>query len=444
MIVKHSKNFFHNYPSYALLVALISLTIIGAILLALPISHKVSMSAIDFFFTSASLTTVTGLLTVPLENFTPFGKVIILLLMQIGGIGLMTISLFFIYIFLRFRFSTQILATELLSISSFKDTKQILFFMIKLTIIAELFGAVVIFFAIKSNFDFWPAIFVSLFHSVSAFANAGFLLFADGAVDSHNYLLIFITTLLIIVGGLGFITWHEILGKFSSSHRFHKNISWHTKMVIRIYFLTTLASFILIWITERNNTLAQMSIFQALYTALFMAVSAKSAGFLPFALSSMNLTTILLFMVTMFIGSAPASTGSGIKTGVFSICLAVIRAAVLGRSQAEINGRRMIPEQIYKAIAIVMLSIFWILFITFCLLITESNWTFIDVFLESISAFTNNGISSGKTVTLSYAGKILISMSMIIGRIGALAITLGITKTTAHAILYPEEKVLLG
>jgi trk system potassium uptake protein TrkH len=215
-------------------------------------------------------------------------------------------------------------------------------------------------------------------------------------------------------------------------------------MVIKVYSFTTLASVVLIWITERNNSLAKLSFFQALYNALFMSISAKSTGFLPFAMSSINMTTVLIFIAIMFIGSAPASTGSGIKTSVFSICLSVVRAAILGKSQAEIQGRRMVPEQIYKAIAIVMLSLFWVFFTSFCLLITESNWTFIDIFLESVSAFTNSGMSAGQTAYLSYGGKMFIALSMIVGRIGPLAIVLGIKRVKPNAILYPEEKVLLG
>ena len=132
MIAKYSKKFFKNYPSFAILISLLCLTIVGTLLLALPISRHVSIPLIDLFFTSSSLTTVTGLMTIPLDSFTAFGKLIILLLMQIGGLGLMTISLFFIYIFMDLGFYTQVLATEILSISSLKDTKRILFFMIKL------------------------------------------------------------------------------------------------------------------------------------------------------------------------------------------------------------------------------------------------------------------------------------------------------------------------
>ena len=198
------------------------------------------------------------------------------------------------------------------------------------------------------------------------------------------------------------------------------------------------------WITERSNTLATLTPVQSFLNVLFMGISVKSTGFLPFSLSNMGVATILIFIVIMFIGSAPSSTGSGIKTSVFSIYLAVIKAAIRGKSQAELQGRRLVTEQVYKAMAIIALSLFWIFFTAFCLTITETNWGFIDIFLESVSAFSNSGISTGMTPWLTTAGKLLVSFAMIIGRIGALAIILGIRKINPNAILYPEERVLLG
>ena len=387
MIAKHIKRFFKNYPSYAVLISLFGLTIIGTLLLALPASRTKAIPLIDLFFTSTSLTTVTGLLTAPLDGFTPFGKLIILLLMQIGGLGLMTISLFFVYIFLDFGFYTQVLATEILSINSFKDTKRILFFMIKLTCIAEGVGALLTFVAIKPHYSFFKAVFLSIFHSVSSFSNAGFSLFDDVILPPNNQLLLYTTMILIAMGGIGFITWHEILSKFSTSHKYHKHISWHTKMVLRVYATITLVSSIVIWITEHKNSLAGLSPWQSISNALFLGLSVKSTGFLTFTAQHFSLASIFIFLLIMFIGSAPASTGSGIKTSVFSIYMAVTHAAIKGKSQVSLQGRRLIPEQIYKALAIIGLSLTWIFFTTFCLLITETNWNFIDILLESFFSF---------------------------------------------------------
>ena len=446
MIVKYSKTFFKNYPSVAVILSLLLLTIVGTLLLALPIARTTSISLIDLFFTSTSLTTVTGLLTIPLSHFTAFGQFIILLLMQIGGLGLMTISLFLIYMFLDLGFYTQVLATDMLSIQNFKDAKKILWFMVQLTLAAEAVGAIVTFFAIRSHYNFFHAVFLSVFHSVSSFSNAGFNLFTDEIVPFHeNYLLLFTTMTLVVIGGIGFLTWYEILNKVSSSHsKHHKHLTWHTKMALKIYGYSTLVSCFIIWLIERNNTLAGLSLWKSLSNVLFISVSAKSAGFLPFAAGDMGIATILILIAIMFVGSAPFSTGGGIKTSVFAIQLAVIKAAIKGEAQVGLQGRRFAPGQIYKAIAIIILSVLWVFIISFFLLITETNWNFIDIFLESISAFSNSGISTGITPWLTTTGKLFVSISMIIGRVGALSIILGIRKINQHTILYPEEKVLLG
>lgn len=445
MIVKHSKKFFKNYPSYAILISLLCLTIIGTILLALPISRTVSIPLIDLFFTSSSITTVTGLLTIPLDSFTIFGKCIILLLMQIGGLGLMTISLFFVYVFLDLGLYTQVLATEILSINSFKDTKRILLFMFKLTFIAESIGAFLTFVAIRSYYPWYKALGLSIFHSVSSFSNAGLSLFNEGIIQfNDNSLMMLITTALIAIGGLGFITWHELVRNFSPSHKHHKNISWHTKMVLKVYGISTLITCIIFWIIERNNTLATLTPWQTFTNILFLGISSKSTGFTPFSINELGVATVLILTAVMFIGSAPSSTGSGIKTSVFSIYLAVVKAAINGKPHAELQGRRLVTEQVYKAMAIIAISIFWIFFTAICLLITEKNWSFLDIFLESVSSFSNSGISTGMTPWLTSIGKFFISFSMIIGRIGALAVILGIKKLKPNSIVYPEEKVILG
>jgi trk system potassium uptake protein TrkH len=446
MIVKGSRTFFKNYPSVAVVVSLLVLTLFGTLLLALPWARTTSISLIDLFFTATSLTTATGLLTVPLSNFTGFGQLIVLLLMQIGGLGLMTISLFLIYMFLDLGFYTQVFTTDILSVQNFKDAKKVLFFMLKLTFAAEAAGAIVIFYSICSDYSFPQALFLSIFHAVSAFSNAGFVLFSNELLPFHNnYLLLFITIILIVIGSLGFLTWYELANKFSTAHnKHHKHITWHTKMALKIYAWSTVVSCILIWLLERNNTLETLTTSQDFMNVLFVAISAKSAGFLPCAAGDFGIATLLILIAVMFIGSAPFSTGGGIKTTVFAIYLAVVKAAIKGESQVELQGRRFASEQIYKAMAIIMLSVTWILIISFFLLITETNCTFIDIFLETVSAFSNSGISTGITQWLSSAGKLFISLSMIIGRVGALSIILGIRKNNQSTILYPEEKVLLG
>lgn len=446
MIIKRGKHIIKTYPSHTVLFSLIGATILGACILALPISRTISIPFIDLLFTSASLTTVTGLLTISLENFTFFGQCIILCLMQIGGLGLMAMSLFFMSLFIDLGLYTQILASEILAIQSFKDTRRILLFMISLTAFCEITGAVVTFFAIRQDYSLGKAIFLSVFHSVSAFCSAGISLFKEGMITyNDNIPLLTVTTLMIFIGGLGFVTWHEFLQKMLHPKQTKYRISWHTKLVLKIFIITGIVATILFWIIERTHALHAMSPLQALLNVIFIGVSTKSAGFLTVGINQIQLASILLFSITSFIGSAPASTGSGIKTSSFAIFLAVIRAAISGRPHAEIHGRRIARDQVYKAMAIISLGSSWILFTTFCLLITEKNWRFIDILFESVSAFSNSGMSTGITPWLTITGKLLIILSMLIGRIGALALIIGMRKPADLAdFSYPEEKVILS
>lgn len=445
MITQQGKKFIKYYPQHMILISLFGATIIGALLLALPMSRVKPVPLIDLIFTSASLTTVTGLTTIPLDHFSDIGHLIVLILIQLGGLGLMTLSLVFMYMFTNLGVYTQVVASEVLSIRSFKDTKNILFFMIKLTIIIELIGACMVFPTIYQNYSLKRALFLSIFHSVSSFCNAGVTLFPQGITTYMDYpIMILITTALMTMGGLGFVTWHEVISRFTSQEH-HHSFSWHTKLVFKIYGYTTLITAILFWMLERQNSLANFSFFKQIYVVVFTAISMKSTGFEIFPIQTLHLATLVICMVSMFIGSAPLSTGSGIKTSVFAIYLAIIKAAILGKRHAVLFGRHIVDEQVYKAMAIIALSLSWILIAVFCILITEPNYRFIDILVETVSAFTNNGITTSLSAMMSSFGKIFIMNTMLIGRIGALAVVTSMKRSLdAHEISFPKERIILG
>lgn len=445
MAVKRTKQFIKNYPAHSVLLSLFVTICVGFILLALPICQKKSIGLLDLFFTSASLTTVTGMLTVSLQDFTIYGHFVMLILMQIGGLGLMTMSLFLMSLFVDLGLYTQILASEILSIQSFKDTKRILLFIIKLTCICEFVGAVIIFFIIRHDYTLKQALFLSIFHAVSSFCNVGLSLFSHDAISyNNNIFMCFTTTMLVLFGCLGFVTWHEFL-KYCKQWNRHPRISWNTIIVVKAFFLTMAVSTILFWLLERNNTLNSMSAVQTFFTMLFIGISTKSAGFLPVDLNYVQPATILLLAVTAFIGAAPSSTGGGIKMGAFAIFLAVVRATIYGTSHIDIQGRSIARDQVFKALSIISLASSWIIIVSFCLLITEHTYGFMDIFFETISAFANNGISTGLTKWLTPIGKLFIIATMIIGRIGALTLIIGMRSSSeTKNYSYPEERVILG
>ncbi len=441
----------HFSPGRFILLSFFVTIVIGTFLLSLPIAQETQtfIPFIDLFFTATSATCVTGLFTIPLAHFSLFGKSVILILIQIGGLGLITLMLFGMYMVVNVGLATQLMAGQLLEIESWKNVKKILLFIFLFTFITELIGAFAILATLKTNFLSNHTWFLSLFHAISSFCNAGIpLLYETIPAAMNNLLITSITTILMFIGGFGFITWYEIARYIKSLPKKKKyRFSLHSKIIL--YGSTTLLIFstIIFWIIERENILASLTTPATIIESIFYAVSFKSTGLLLILPSKLHLATVLLIMIVSFIGSSPGSTGSGIKITNFAIFLATVKAAIIGRQSVEIEGRRIAKDQVNKAVAIISLGLSWIILITFCLLITEKNLPFIDVLFETVAAFTTLGITSGITPALSFIGKIFIVMSMVIGRIGSLTLILGIKfkkKRQETEFSYPEERVMLG
>lgn len=444
-----TKKFSSKKPGRMLLLTVFITIAVGAILLALPMSQKTAIPFIDILFTSASLTCVTGLLTVPLESFSSFGQTIIFLLMQIGGLGLMTMSLIIVSFFANMGLSTQLIASQILEIDKLRNIRKTFILIFSLTAIVETLGAIATFFVIKDSYNFKDAIFYSFFHSVSSFCSCGITLFKNGFEKfATNPTMLLTTALLMLVGGLGFVVWSEIF-KFIRSKVSKKNkffaFSLHSKIIFSFTaVLLVVASFIFLNL-ETNNTLAGMTTFEKIYNSIFTAVSIRSTGFLTVSFAGLQLATILFMMVMSFIGTSPGSTGSGIKTTVFAIFLATIKSVLSGRKEVEIYGRTISHAQVYKSLSIITISMAWIITTAFFLLITEKGFSFLDIIFETASAFVNLGISPGITPELSIIGKSFLIITMIIGRIGSLTLALAFLKGPDRIdFSYPEEKVMLS
>ena len=444
---KPIKLFFKRYPSSIAIIALIGFIALGTILLNLPIAQIVPMNFIDVLFTSTSVATVTGLTTVPLQNFSTFGNIIILLMMQIGGIGLMTLSLFVVTLFSNMGIYTHVLARDLLCIESFKDAKRLLIFIMIITGISELIGTAIMFFSFYPQHDIPQALYLALFHAVSAFSNAGFTYLDNGIVTLNNNPAFMLTTsFLIVLGGIGFITLHDLLEWWNQDEENeHYHLSWHTKLILEMFFFTTFFSGILIYLLERHHALKDMHSIQTLLNVILLSVSYKSTGLVTIPISSMCVASIFLIMVCFFIGSAPASTGSGIRLSNFGIILGIMKAALLAKEDIEIHGRHISTQQVYRSMAIVMIFISWIATSTFVLLLSENNFNFLAILLEATSAFCGSGLSTGITSQISMIGKICLISSMICGRLAIFVIIMGIKRNIdQRSYSYPEEKVILG
>ncbi len=417
--------------------------ILGGLLLFLPISCLHQISFLDSLFTAASAICVNGLLTIPLTHFTEFGQWIILALMQIGGLGVITITLMTIAAFVRTGLSTQAVAGHILEIEHMRDIKQLLLTIIIVTLSAEAIGALILFQDFIQLFPTHQAIFYAIFHSVSAFCNAGLTIFSDSLVDcKQDFTILANMGSLILVGSIGFITWSELY-HYYFGHQ--PKLSLHAKLTLWTTFCLIAIFTIVFFLLEANHSLTHLSWWQSSFNSLFNAISMRGAGFTTIDLDQLQPATIMLFIISSFIGAAPGSTGGGIKTSALIIFFATSRAAFNNHSTVEVRKRNIPHLQVLRALSIITLSICWISLTTFGLLITDPQHSFLSLLFEANSAFSMFGMSLGITGSLSILGKVLILLSMIVGRIGSLTLVLAFLRLShTQEVRYPEGRLLLS
>jgi trk system potassium uptake protein TrkH len=432
-------------PGRLLIGSMLILIGLGALILSLPLCQRTPVSFTDALFTATSATCITGLFTVPIDAFNWIGHWVILVLIQIGGLGLVTLTVFFMSFFVEVGLGTQIIAGRLLEIESWSSSKRIIAFIMVLTVVCEAIGTLLLYFTLPSTIS--SRFFFALFHSISAFCSAGISLLPDSLVYMNEF-SVFLTILmaLMFIGGIGFFTWFDLFAAIRAWYMGkHPHLSLHTRIIFSMSIGIIVLSAITIFFLEFNEGFAQLSLKDTIVNSLFSAFSWRSAGFTTVDITSLHLATFLLIMIISFIGSAPGSTGSGIKITTFSLTLAAITSVLSGRTEVDIKKRRIPNDQVFKALAILSLSLGWVGLTTFLLLVTQESWRFVDIMLESFSAFANLGLSSGVTPYLTTLGKWIIMTSMVFGRVGLLTILLALKKrqekTEFH---YPEERVMLS
>jgi len=343
-------------PGRFVLLGLFVTIVLGTFLLWLPISRTTEIPLLDLFFTSTSVTCVTGLFTVPLSDFTMFGQGVLMLLVQIGGISLITMMLFVIALVARMGLSAQIMAGRLLEMETWKDIKKILYFIIGITATAETIGAITLFQVFKHDYPTGKAIFYSIFHAIASFCNAPGISVFPGGVAKYghsNYLILITTTILVFSGGLGFITWREIFHYVREKYRKrHYKMSLQSKIIINGTFSLLGIYSIVIFVLERGHAFAKMSTPLAIVNTLLTAVASRSSGVLGVDLMDFQVATLLVIIVIAFIGSAPGSAGSGIKISTLFVILATGRAGIEGKTSVEIMGRAIAQDKLFNCLCI--------------------------------------------------------------------------------------------
>ena len=422
----------------------------GAIFLSLPICHIGELKFIDALFTAASATSVTGLIvTSTSENFTFLGEFIILALIQMGGIGYMSlVIIFFVFIKQKLnidekRAMKQSLDLPNLHVGGF--AKRILFFVLFI----EFIGAIILTIQFSEKYEFVDALWFGIFHSISAFNNAGFSLFTDGLMGYKSDTISLVTIcLLIILGGLGYFVLIEIY----ENRKFSKRFTIHTRIMIYGTIILILAGMVLFLSIEWDNpkTFGELSFYDKILNAFFLSVNFRTAGFNSIDLSSLKDSSLFFSTLFMMTGAGQGSTAGGMKiTTVAILMITVVYILKQSNQEPSIFKRRIEQKVINKALAIIISSSFFVLFAVLILVETQ-NFPFIKILFEVVSAFGTVGVSTGNGDILSLSqqfdtfGKSIIIILMIAGRLGVFAFGLILVgKAKTKHFKYPVGKIII-
>ncbi len=444
-----------------LVLSFLFLIISGTLLFSLSsIYNGEKISLIDRIFTATSATCVTGLTVIDVgTKFNFWGQLILLTLIQFGGLGLMTFSTLFILIIgKKILFREKLLLQEGLNRYDISNITSLLKYLTIFTFTMESIGAVILYSRWSFIKDNYFRIFTSIFHSISAFCNAGFSLYNSSLIKFYNDPVIILTiTFLIIFGGLGFFVNFELrniflhkLNKiqklFKFKLRYHPlNLSLHSKVVITTSLILILSGMFLLFIFEYNGVLKGKTFTDSLSITYFQSVTSRTAGFNTINIYKLSNSSLLILIVLMFIGGSPGSTAGGIKTTTFATLYFVLRSILHGHKNVVAYYRTINDSIVRRALSIFLLSLN-IIFISFLIIlaIEGRNFSFIEILFEVVSAFGTVGLSTGITPFLSTWSKIVIIILMFIGRVGPLTIAVSIFEKETGDIRYPEENISVG
>jgi trk system potassium uptake protein TrkH len=383
-----------------------------------------------------------------------FGKTVILLLIQLGGLGVMTFSVF-LFLFLGKGLGTKQrwIVNETFSASPIREIKSLIRSIFIFTFSAEAIGALSLFMFWHRTMSFQEAFGKSVFHSVSAFCNAGFSTISTSFIDYRGDIWLNATIILLIVmGGLGFPVIYEFRNRIIQARR-HKRVSMslHSKMVLSTTAVLILAGWALIYLFEMRGSLAGTPLKDRILVSLFQSVTARTAGFNTIDMSALCPATLFILIMLMFVGASPGSCGGGIKTTSIAVFIAIVREKLAGGKTVSIFGRTIPEDTVSRALAIFVLAIVVVTAGLVFLLVTQlatpqsGDEYFLSYLFEAVSAFGTVGLSMGLTPSLTTAGKLVLIVLMLLGRVGLLTVAYVVTRrVTVRLYKYAEEKVMIG
>ncbi len=437
-------------PAQLLAISFVLVIVLGTLLLLLPfstVSGRISFE--DALFTSTSAVCVTGLIVQDTATFfTPVGQVIILFLFQIGGLGILMFSTLILLVAGKsIRITDRLIIQEDFHHSHPSSVRSLILNIFVYVIFFESLGTLLLFMRWGKEFAFPRSLFISLFHSVSAFCNAGFSLFSNSLISFRgDVFLNAVFVGLIVLGGLGFLVHLEIRqSAYNVIRRQRSKLSLHSKLVISMTLLLILLSFFLFLAIEWDNSLRGMPLTGKLVSTLFQVVTPRTAGFNTMDFNSLSMASIFLMIILMFIGASPGSTGGGVKTSTVGVIFAFLRSKLAARDSVALFYRSLPLELISKAYTVVALGICVIAVATILIAIGQPEASLEEILFEVFSAFGTVGLSLGLTPKLGPFGKLIIVLTMYIGRIGPLSLLLAFSRSRARGqYQYADERVMIG
>lgn len=454
---RKAKNFISNLglkPAQLMTTGFFFTICVGAILLTLPIATTAGnhTSLLDAFFTSTSAVCVTGLIVKDTAtHFTIFGQLIILILIQAGGLGIMTFSVYLAFLTgKRMGIGQRIVMHDVLDQDALTGTTRLILFIIRMTLIIEIIGAIALTVAWYKDFpSLATTIYHAVFHSISAFCNAGFSTFSDSlmgfAGDMSTNIII---CLLIIFGGLGFIAVKDINEnihkRYFDSKRKPFKLRVQSKIVITISVLLIFIGALSFFAFEAASGINKSGLSTNILISIFQSITTRTAGFNTCDIGKLVPSTLFIMIILMLIGASPGSTGGGLKTTTFAVLWATMMNGFSQNRQIEIYKRTIPPETVLKAVTVLLFYLALILTFTIALMAVEKQ-SLMNVLFETVSAIATVGLSTGITPELARIGRVLITILMFIGRLGPLTIgyTLILYQRKSN-YLYAEERVMIG
>lgn len=441
--------FFSLNPARILMISYVLAIVTGMLMLKLPKATYEGISWIDAFFTSTSAVCITGLTTVNISQiFTFEGEVIIMLLIQLGGLGIITLTSFIaLFVQRGFRLREQIIVQEILDNENLSKLTSILKAIVSITFISELIGAIGLYFAWNNlGLTEFERIFSAVFHSISAYCNAGFSTFANGfETAGYQFSSISLITimLLIVFGGLGFYTYSDILhiGEIKLNRK--KGLTLQSKIILIGTLILIFVGAGMIWITC-NESWKNLPLGEQVLQSFFLSITSRTAGFSMVSIGELAIPTLMVVILLMYIGGAPNSTSGGIKMTTVMTLLATLSAFIRGKTRVEIGWNTLPMRIVRRAFIVFMVSILLIVTTLFILSWTEDQ-AFVDILFEIVSAFGTVGLSRGITPDLTVIGKILIASIMFAGRIGLFSFAVAMSEVKNDtSYTYPEINLMVG